>query len=76
MSFHLLQGAILGLSSCTAYLLAQVDPRVRRWGYVTSLCAQPLWVTTAAVHGQWGIGLLSVWFAWCAIKGIRGHWRL
>lgn len=70
----ILQTLILLTSAVSQYMYAFVDASKRRPAYVITLCAQPIWLWTSLRHGQWAVAILSFWFAYNAIRGIRAHW--
>lgn len=45
-----------------------------RWGYVLGLLSQPAWLYTAISHEQWGIAVLSLWYAYSWGQGVYNHW--
>lgn len=68
------QSVILATSAISQYMYAFVDASKRRPAYVITLCAQPVWAYMSWVHGQWAVFILSFWFAYNAVRGIRNHW--
>ena len=53
---------IFGVSA--VWLVGRRTPKVRRWGYVCGLCAQPFWLWTTVAHEQWGIAAMCAFYAW------------
>lgn len=73
MRDHLIQGGILLSAMTAAWLLTSKSPRARCWGCIAGFAGQPLWIGTALEKEQWGIFLLSFWYAGCYIKGFFGN---
>lgn len=68
--------AVIVLSSCTAIaLLAQLQTRRRRWGYLIGLVGQPAWLFAGWHAGQWGIVLVALWWTGWFAWGCATHWR-
>jgi hypothetical protein len=55
-------------------LLSCRGPHIRRWGYIAGILSQPFWFWTAWVNGQWGIFILSIFYAAAWINGINNFW--
>lgn len=49
--------AVFGVAAI--WLVGRRAPRVRRWGFVCGLAAQPFWFWTTVAHEQWGIAVVS-----------------
>jgi hypothetical protein len=47
----------------------------RRWGFVIGLCGQPFWLWVTFRAGQWGMFLLSLWYAYAWAQGVRNWWK-
>ena len=60
MTADILQGAILALSGLSMLLLAY-RPRA---GALLGLLAQPFWLVSTWLSGQWGMFLLSLVYTW------------
>lgn len=43
--------------------------------FAISLIGQPAWFYTSYITGQWGVFILSLWFTYNNIRGLRNHWR-
>ena len=48
----------------------------KKWGYLIGLCSEPAWVYTTVKHEQWGILLLTIWYAYAWWQGIYNYWIL
>lgn len=70
------QALILILGGAAVWLAASPEARRRRWGYLLGLASQPFWLLESAGRGQWGIFILSCWYAWAWARGLITHWRL
>jgi len=64
---------IFGVSA--VWLVGRRTPKVRRWGYVCGLCAQPFWLWTTVAHEQWGIAAMCAFYAYSWASGLRNHWN-
>lgn len=62
------------LFGCAAVWLVGRREAWRRWGYILGLCSQPAWIYTAWQHKQWGILILSLWYAYAWSQGIYNYW--
>lgn len=70
--------AQIGIALCgvgSTYLVGLKNPRIRRWGYVTGMCAQPFWLYTTISHEQWGIVILCAFYFYSWFNGFRNHWK-
>jgi hypothetical protein len=66
----------LGLmaSSCFAImLLTSKSPRTRAWGCFIGFAGQPFWFYTAKQNLQWGIMIMSFWYAAMYVRGFFGN---
>ena len=63
------------LSALVAYNVTQMDRKKRLFGYCSGLISQPLWYVTTLSHHQYGLFILSLWYTWRWIEGIRTHWK-
>lgn len=60
--------------SCTSvYLFSTKD--YYKYGFVVGLLGQPLWIHTSFANEQWGIFIVSLWFTFAHLKGLKTHWR-
>jgi uncharacterized membrane protein HdeD (DUF308 family) len=67
---QLVQAWILVFSGAAALMVARTD-RWHRWGHVAGLISQPAYIYTTFVHGQWAMLLLTAFYSWCWLQGIR-----
>ncbi len=65
----LIQTAILIFSCISIWALSGKRYQV---GFICGLCGQPFWIYASFTSGQWGIFLVSLWFA---LNHLRGLWR-
>jgi hypothetical protein len=73
---HLIpQAFILLLGVSAVYLVGVKNPRVKRWGYVCGICAQPFWAWTTIAHEQYAITAMCLLYGASWINGLRNHWR-
>ncbi len=63
---------VFGLTAI--FLISCKDEKIRRWGYVSGLISQPFWSWSAYTNGQWGIFILSFFYAASWLKGIWNFW--
>jgi hypothetical protein len=59
---------------CAAIWLLGRREEWRRWGYVTGLVSQPAWFFSGFYHHQWGLVLVSLWYSYSWLQGIRNFW--
>ncbi|OPY16061.1 MAG: hypothetical protein A4E69_00330 [Syntrophus sp. PtaB.Bin138] len=59
---------------CSAVWFVGRKERWMRYGYILGLCSQPFWLWTSIQHEQWGIALLSLWYAYSWGQGIWNYW--
>lgn len=70
----MIQFLIMVLSGITIYFFSTKDKY--RWGFITGLINQPLWIYTTWESGQWGMFLVSLWYVAMYIRGIRNHRKI
>jgi len=68
------QAGIAAFGCSAIWLVGHKKSNIRRWGYVTGLCAQPFWIYTAISNKQWGILLLSIWYGYAWGQGFYNYW--
>lgn len=68
------QIVIIACGAASVWLTAQRAVRVRRWGYIVGLCAQPAWFWTTIYHEQYLIAALAVWYTYSWGQGIWNFW--
>lgn len=71
----LLQLCITLFSCCSIWLFS--GKKYYKWGFIAGICGQPFWIW-AAFHTdplQWGIGIVSLWYTFNHLRGIKNHWR-
>lgn len=73
MSDFIAQVGIL-IFGCSAIWFVGRLERWHRWGYVLGMFAQPFWLWTSIKNEQWGIAILSVWYAYAWGQGIYNYW--
>jgi hypothetical protein len=54
-------------------LFAQ-KPKIQKWGFIVGLSAQPFWIMETFSKEQWGIFLISWWYAFSYCLGIYRYW--
>jgi hypothetical protein len=64
--------AVFGVTAI--YLSQHPLERTRRWGCICGLAAQPFWFYTTAMHGQWVIFGLSIFYTLGWLRGVRTYW--
>lgn len=55
------------------YLISRKD-HWQRWGYILGLCSEPFWFYSSWKAQQWGIFVLSLWYAFSFANGIYNYW--
>jgi len=65
----------IALTGVAAIWLSQ-DKREswRRYSCVLGLIGQPFWFYSSWKAQQWGIFLLSIFYTWAWIRGLRMYW--
>ena len=74
MDRDLIAQAGIMIFGCSAVWFVGRREAWRRWGYILGLCSQPFWIWTAIIHQQWGILLLSFWYAYSWAQGVWNFW--
>lgn len=65
----------IGVFGMTAVMLLPCkDEKIRRWGYVLGVCAQPFWFYETYTKEQWGIFFLSIFYSINWLRGVWNHW--
>jgi hypothetical protein len=64
------------LSCIVAYNVTSLDPKRRIIGYWCGIFSQPMWYFTTLHAKQYGLFILSLWYTYRWIEGIRTHWSL
>jgi len=59
---------VFGVSSI--FLVGCRNEKYRRWGYVTGLTAQPVWLYWAASTESWGVFLMALFYAYSWARGV------
>lgn len=72
----LAQIAVVVGTGGTYALFAFREPRIRRWGYVAGLAAEPFWLYTSWMAGQWGVVIVTFVTAAALVIGLRNNWRV
>jgi hypothetical protein len=69
--------AQIGILLCgvSAVWLVGCKGRVRRYGYLCGLCAQPFWLYTTLMHEQYGIAAMCAFYGFSWGRGLWNHWR-
>lgn len=68
--------ALIFIFGATAIYLVGSKKSWSRWGYVLGLMGQPFWIYHTFVTGQWGIFLLSAFYAYSWANGIFNHFPI
>lgn len=74
-TMNIVAQAIIAVCGVGAIYLVGRKDRVRRWGYVLGLCAQPAWLYTTISHEQYGIAALCLLYTLSWANGLKNHWR-
>lgn len=65
----------IALCGVTAVRLSQdEDAQRRRWAPVLGMLGQPFWVVETATNHQWGVLILTLFYAWAWGKGLWNSW--
>ncbi len=65
---------IIFITSATAIWLVSRKEHWKRWGYIIGFIGQPFWFYDTITKNQWGIFLLTVFFAYSYGQGIYNYW--
>jgi hypothetical protein len=68
------QAGILVFGMSAVFLANDPRPKVRRWGCVCGLLAQPFWLYEAGTHAQWGIAVSSLVYGYGWWRGFYHQW--
>lgn len=71
---NFVQFMILILGAATVALIA-FEGRRHYWGLWCGLLSEPFWIYSSWENGQWGIIILSFWYAWFYAYGAWVHHR-
>ena len=55
------------------WLVGRAD-EYQRWGYIFGMCSQPAWFITTYIKKQWGIFILSFFYAFGWMQGFYNYW--
>src|SRR5690554_3594670 len=67
------QIAIMILGSSAIWLVGRKE-KWRRWGYIIGMASQPFWMWSAIDNDQWGILIMSFFYAYSWGQGIWNYW--
>lgn len=68
------QIGIMLFSGSAAWLSMDGRESRRKWAPVFGLLSQPLWIFSAWEAAQFGALVMTVWFTFTWIRGIRTYW--
>ncbi len=76
MNHNIVQGILLTLSGTAIVLLASKTKKWQFIGCVIGVFAQPFWLWTTWINGQWGIFILVIVYLSSFVKGaiVRTSW--
>lgn len=69
-----IQAGIFCFGMTAILLVNDPRPKVRRWGSVCGLIAQPFWYATSIMNDQWGIVLSSFFYTYSWSRGFYYSW--
>ena len=55
------------------WLVGRTD-KWKRYGYILGLLSQPFWLYSSFINQQWGVFVLSIWYAYSWSNGIYNYW--
>ena len=64
----------LTLTSVIAIYLSQSDGKYIKYACFFGLASQPFWFYSAYIGGQWGIFIISFFYLFAWLKGLKTHW--
>jgi hypothetical protein len=74
MTFLNVANILLLLGGCvSAWLVSQPTHKRKTLGFTVGLFCQPLWFFTMVVSANYGIAVLSVWYAYTNFLGFKNH---
>lgn len=62
-------------TSCSSIWLIQRTEKWARWGFVIGLLGVPFWLISTIPANQWGMVIVSVWFGYCNILGVKRRFK-
>ena len=68
------QWFIMVFSPIAIYLVSRQD-KYSRYGFILGLLAQPFWAYTSFVHEQWGIFVMTLFYAYSWANGIIKNFK-
>jgi hypothetical protein len=72
--FHTIsQFIILILGAVSIYLISSKYKRYRLTGFIINLFYQPLFICSVLYHKQYGMLILSLWYTFSLIRGIKNN---
>ena len=71
---HVAQAVVTIFGASAIFLLGARIDRVRRWGVVCGLIAQPAWYITAIAHEQWGLLPVFALYTGSWLRGLWTYW--
>ena len=72
--FPIMEQFLLAVLGGLSVWLVACKGKIKKWGYVLGLVSAPLWLHTSFIHKQWGIFVLSIWYAIAWGWGIYNYW--
>ena len=67
------QIAIMIFGASAIWLVGRKE-KWRKWGYVLGFMGQPFWIYTAIISEQWGILVMTLFYAYSWSQGIYNYW--
>jgi hypothetical protein len=62
------------LGGISIYLANDRDQKVRRYACLFGLASQPFWFYSAYQAEQWGVFIISFWYAFAWARGAYYNW--
>jgi len=69
----IIQVLIVVLSAGAVWFVGRKE-KWSRWGYILGLTSQPFWIYTTTKNSQWGLLILSLFYAYSWSVGIYNYW--
>ena len=69
----LIQTIIVLLGASAIYFLSRKE-KLKRWGFILGLIAEPFCAYSYITHGQYGILLLTLFYTFSYCQGIYNYW--
>lgn len=56
------------------YLVNDKSPNLRKYACIFGLASQPFWLYASYKSQQWGVFIISFWYAFAWLRGVYYNW--